>query len=209
MWAPCCSCCFCDVTDSGCERSQCDTFWWRAASLGKAIVCPQNSRKFSDLTSRSPRSPTQGRPRLAEVRCSARNSPWFSPFDWGRKQWGGQFCSSSTRIVYVLRPLQRPVPTFLKECYYRRCSTPTKWSVSPSRRGDHRQYSDMDWRIFHVLPPLMEEITTTLPQSSTGNAAILHLVDKSHGPGRSRQYPPVPFSKGFHGLSQLPRGTTS
>ena len=46
-------------------------------------------------------------------------------------------------------------------------------------------------------------------QSSTGNAAIFHLVEKSNGPGRFRQYPlgpwRVPYSQGFHGLRWPPQ----
>ena len=63
------------------------------------------------------------------------------------------------------------------------------------------------------------DVDESASQSSTGNAAIFLLVEKSHGPGRSRQYPlgpwRVPFSKGFHGLNWPPQevrgspGTTS
>ena len=46
-----------------------------------------------------------------------------------------------------------------------------------------------------------KEYDTSASQSSTGNAAIFHLVEKSNCPGRSRQYPlrpwRVPFSQGF------------
>ena len=74
------------------------------------------------------------------------------------------FCSSLTRIVYVPKSLQRPVPSsFLKECYFRKCSTSSKWSISPSRCGDHRQDFGRDWRIYHVLPPHGTEYDQILP----------------------------------------------
>ena len=111
------------------------------------------------------------------------------------------FCCSLTRIVYVPKPLQRPVPSsFLKECYFRKCSTSSMWSISPSRCRDHRQYFGMDWRIYHVLPPYMG-VNTTKSSLVLHRKCCYFLVEKSHCPGRSRQYPlgpwRVPFSQSF------------
>ena len=67
-------------------------------------------------------------------------SNWSPPFNWCRKRWRCHSCRSSTRIVDVPVPLLRPVPTFQgvrkKKCYFLKCSTSTKWSISLSRCGD-------------------------------------------------------------------------
>ena len=111
-------------------------------------------------------------------------SPWFSPFDWSRKKLKVPILQFVDKNCLCAQDTAKASSSsFLKECYFRKCDTSSKWSIFQSRCGDHRQYSG------------------NLPQSSTGNAAIFHLVEKSLGPGRSRQYPPgpwrVPFSQGF------------
>ena len=134
---------------------------------------------------------------------------------------GTNFCSSSTRIFYVPRPLQRPVPgSFLKECCFRKCSTSSKWSISPSRCGDHRQYFGMDRRIYHIRPPHMGVNTTTY-------SLVFHRTCCYFSPrgqiALSWTFPSVSartlesafFPRVFHGLSSPPQkvrrspGTTS